>query len=608
MATSPVTEAGSAADVGSPTTTSYRSEVPPAPVLADDDAATDHPRWERRAAVGAVAVAVAATALAVARSARDWVPTTDWALIEWQVRHVGEQIPLLGAPSAVGFYHPGPLPYLVLAPPYRLFGGDPRALALAAGALSCLTVGAIGATAWRRGGLVTTVAACVVALWLAGSLPAGTLVDPWNPWLAVLPFLWLVVLVWSVLDGDRWMLPVAALAASWVVQAHIGYLVPVAALTLLVVAALAHESWGRRPSSDGRDEAESAHRRRQARRIALATALALGLAWLLPAWQQLTADPGNVALLWDYADGGADVGRAPVGDALGIAATELGWPGPWQTGNEPVDGLSGNAMPSPRWHLLVTLAALAGAAWTARPDRSARLLVVVAAVAVTSTTLAVLFVEQGRFFPYALRLAWPASAAAGLALLASVARRLAPVGSPAVRSVGAVGLVLVVAAAARLVIVSGDAEVPAYRSESRRQELSCLGQLLPAVTEEVGAGPVHVLLAEQWPVMAGPIVNELDRAGIEVAVDERMGFHLQQPGREALPDEVRLVVVEDHLIADWEARDDAVEIARCQELDDRELAELAELQARDDLGTLEQLRLFDLFRRSHEAAVFVVGG
>lgn len=577
----------------------------PAGTTAEGPPAPRAGRHEARVGLAATVVAVVAVAVACWRSASSWVPTTDWALIELQVRDVWTSPPLLGAPSAVGFHHPGPLPYLVLAPLYRLFGADPRALALAVGVVSCASVAAVAATAWRRGGLVPLLAATAVVTWLAGSLPAGSLVDPWNPWVAVLPFAWLLVLVWSVLDDDLVALPLAALAASFVVQAHVAYLVPVGALTVVVVAALVRRRRGAAGDADAAVDADrDADRRRRRWWIGAAVGV-LVLAWIGPLVEQVTADEGNVSLGIEYLRSDEATDRLPAGDALGVAATELGWPGPWLTGDEPVDELALQVQPSSPWRLVVPVAALAGAAWLARGDRSATRLVVVAAVAMGASFLAIFQLEVDRAFPYAVRAAWVAGAAAGLAVVvagAGWALRRWPGWRTAV--VG-VGLALVALAGGRVVAAAGDAVVPVYSPDGRALEQACLDQLLPGVRGAVGDGPVHVRLAEFWPVMSAPIVNELDRAGVPWAVDERFGFHVERTGREPGPGEVALVVVDEALRDDWEDRPGVVEVARCDLLDADERAEIAELAAIEDPTPLDRISLFDLVRRADRTVVYV---
>ena len=121
----------------------------------------------------------------------------------------------------------------------------------------------------------------------------------------------------------------------------------------------------------------------------------------------------------------------------------------------------------------------------------------------------------------------------------------------------------------------------------------------------VGDGPVHVRLAEFWPVMSAPIVNELDRAGVPWAVDERFGFHVERTGREPGPGEVALVVVDEALRDDWEDRPGVVEVARCDLLDADERAEIAELAAIEDPTPLDRISLFDLVRRADRTVVYV---
>ncbi|HEY3140727.1 MAG TPA: hypothetical protein VGJ86_06340 [Acidimicrobiales bacterium] len=71
------------------------------------------------------------------------------------------------------------------------------------------------------------------------------LVEPWNPYVAVLPFLAYVICAWGAANGDRASLIAAVTAGSWCAQAHLGF-VPLT----LAVAVLAL-GWRVGPSSTG---------------------------------------------------------------------------------------------------------------------------------------------------------------------------------------------------------------------------------------------------------------------------------------------------------------------------------------------------------------------
>ena len=75
----------------------------------------------------------------------------------------------------------------------------------------------------------------------------GPLLEPWNPYLPVLWWVVVLLAVWSVLDGDVAMLPVAVVAGSFCAQTHLPYLGLAGGLGVLVVAALVLQAPARRP-------------------------------------------------------------------------------------------------------------------------------------------------------------------------------------------------------------------------------------------------------------------------------------------------------------------------------------------------------------------------
>jgi hypothetical protein len=166
----------------------------------------------------------------------DWTPASDWAPIEVRVRDVfSANPPLVGVFSRVGGNHPGPALFYVLAFPYRLLGSEPWALfvgpALVNAACCALATRIVG-----RGGRAG-LAAWFVALTLACTWGLGVdhVRDPWNPSMAVFPFLLAAVAAWAVSCGSRRSLPVALAAASFSLQAHVGYLLLVAVLVVWCV-------------------------------------------------------------------------------------------------------------------------------------------------------------------------------------------------------------------------------------------------------------------------------------------------------------------------------------------------------------------------------------
>ena len=135
--------------------------------------------------------------------------------------------------------------------------------------------------------MVVTAALC----WTMGS---ELLYDPWQPHTLVLPFLLLLMLVWSLGCGDVYALPWVVGVASLVVQTHLSYALLVPALVLWGGAALAFSLWRarrRRPAAWPRQ------RRRALRSLAISLGV-LALCWIQPVIEQFTSDGrGNLSRL-----------------------------------------------------------------------------------------------------------------------------------------------------------------------------------------------------------------------------------------------------------------------------------------------------------------------
>lgn len=198
-------------------------------------------RVERLAIAGAVCVLVL-PALVLAMSRRD-TSVGDIALIELRTRDVlSAHPPLTGVYSRYGWSHPGPLMYYVYALPYRVLGSDADALRLAALLVNVVFLTGLVWLAYRRGRAATVaiVGATVLLVW--GMLP-HSMSDSWNVTIAMVPLMLTVVGCWSALCGDRWALPIAAVAAVFVAQAHIGFGVVTAPLFVMTFVWVVLRAW-----------------------------------------------------------------------------------------------------------------------------------------------------------------------------------------------------------------------------------------------------------------------------------------------------------------------------------------------------------------------------
>ena len=179
-----------------------------------------------RAAVafaGLVVLTVApVVAAAVSLVGRHWHPASDLAIQLLQIDDVGSRhTPLTGVHSRYGWDHPGPLLLWLLAPFDRLFG--PTGVLVGVAVLNIAALLGALVIARRRGGVTLTAVVAAMLLVLTLANDTDLFVNPWNPWVAVLPFFTYVLLAWSVADGDVGTLPWLVGVGTFVVQAHVGY-------------------------------------------------------------------------------------------------------------------------------------------------------------------------------------------------------------------------------------------------------------------------------------------------------------------------------------------------------------------------------------------------
>ena len=322
--------------------------------------------------VAAALVLVPTIAAMVSALRNPWAPTNDWALLELQVRNVGTgDTPLVGAWSRFGWDHPGPLMFYALAPFYRLVPAE-HGLLFAAAAVNFVTVAGAAATTFASTRARALVTLLCLAL-LQWGLGIADLSDPWNPTLPILPFaLYALVCIEVAIGGRRWPLPVAAGLAAFVVQSHVGFAQPVAALLL---AALLVRWWTSRRRPAG---TEAEPDRPPSWRRALPTVVVVVLTWL-PVLIDQVAGSGNVGWITRWAlgrdvEGGMGFlteGRLPAGDVAGAASWLLDPIGLWLGRFEPVETfgfalLDEQAAVRLLWLALAAVGVVA-LAWRARP-------------------------------------------------------------------------------------------------------------------------------------------------------------------------------------------------------------------------------------------------
>jgi hypothetical protein len=238
---------------------------------------------------------VASTAMALHDG---WTPVGDNATLALRAGDVLRgDAPLTGMPTTSNtitdedLSHPGPMEVWLAAIPYAIAGPAGLLLTVAAVNATALVVSVI--VGWRRGGPPLAIAVTATGLLLCWSLGTTVIRDPLNSHAPLLPWFALVLLCWDVRLGGWRSLPVAVLAASWAVQAHVVYLPLTAVLVAgtLVLGIVDH-----------RRRSPAARRRfARGRRSALIWAGAAALVVNLPVLIDQVAGSGNLLRMVRFA-------------------------------------------------------------------------------------------------------------------------------------------------------------------------------------------------------------------------------------------------------------------------------------------------------------------
>jgi hypothetical protein len=507
---------------------------------------------------GLLVIALVPFAVAVIAGARThWTPSGDQALLVLRMHDVGgAHTPTTGAYSRFGWNHPGPLELWVGAAALRLFGtsGVLATMAIVNTAWVVVAVGAARRLAGDAFAGIIAVGICV----LVHTHGAVKLIDPWNPWVAMLPILAFVCSVAAFAQtGRRWTILAAVAAGSYAVQSHLG---PAPVVAGGAVAA-AIWFWTVRPPVI------------RPRRLALTLLLEILALWSGPIVDQVSGS-GNAHSILRFVLHPAETRVATAG-ALGVAARELGLRPAW-TGS-PEAGFLQQVLPAPTWLLVVPALVLLALGWVAwrRRDRLTLTLTAFALVMVLTSVVAITR-TVGLILLYLLRWTWPISlfalAAAVWGLWRSIAPRL-PNRALAIAGI-ALGAVVAVSASAASV---GDLAA---------------GPMLPdPSTDRAAAHIVHIVetslpKGRYRPVLLDPLSFSAAGTGTTAQL-ERDGWDIQFPATDAFVvgawrtargrPAPQLIVVGRTARADWTPPTGAKLIGRWDPLSKAERAHLLSL-------------------------------
>lgn len=477
---------------------------PMASGLSDVEPESTAGRWVCWAPAAAAALPiVVATVLAVAHG---WFPVADQAGQVSRIAEVGTRhTPLIGSYSREGWSHPGPLLFWTCAPAWRLFGA--AGVLLTVGAVNAVTAALAPVLARKVAGPGFDVAVAAVLLVVEVSIGPAGLVDVWNPYVGTFALVTGLLALAAVVGGVDWALPVAVVAFSWSVQAHVGPTPTVAAAVVTAAVLLVSQ------------------RRAPARRW-LVVGLAAGfLVWSGPLIDQAAGDGNLGSIVSGLSEPGQP--RPSLKTSLDIAAGHLGVVPVWARGG---DGIYNH--PVPGWTMVVPLAATALVGWSAHRRRDAGLLRMAwitgvgFGAAVVTTTRIDLVVN-----PYLYRWAWAVAATTwaviGLGAWRAVRWRWGNSSGRVHAGARPVGIALIaVAVAVAAGGVTADEHVPLQRQSDATEAL------IDPVRDKLGRDEAYAIVVRgglDWGAVATGLGVDLVNDGYDVAFDptfrRQLGAH-----------------------------------------------------------------------------------
>lgn len=281
----------------------------------------------------------------ITRTGRRYVPVGDIALIDLRVRDVWSRaIPLVGPYSRLGWNHPGPAMFWLIAPLSGLTGRPAWATLVGGVLLQGVAIAALAWLAWRKGGVPLVAAALAVNGLAYGAMGPSMLLQAWNPNVTY-PFLLVLLLqAWCLAEGDLVLLPFTAAVATFLVQTHVGYLP-------LVGVAVAFGLIGASLRTRGDDPPGRGWRRPLGWSVAV-----LAVAWAPVALQEIVHHDNIRPLVRSLTGNGTKLGAR---NAAGIFGAEFHVLPPWLGGHAHLDSLTRAVVPVSAKYVLIPIVVLA---------------------------------------------------------------------------------------------------------------------------------------------------------------------------------------------------------------------------------------------------------
>jgi hypothetical protein len=445
------------------------------------------------------------------------------------------------------------------------FGGAPWAVRIGGavyGGLAFLwLVWAVSA----RGVRLVLAAGTVTALTFLG-VSAEVLRLPWNVYFPLPFFVLFVFLAHLTATGSPRQLIAMTIAATIIVQTHVGF----SPLVLAGFAwALACIAFDRRQQGSWPDRWRTT--------VGISAAIWI-VTWIVPMLGVAVGTPGNFRVLVQYFSTG---GHPSVGfsDAVGIFADEFRPVPQWLGGHQRTMFITGNAVVSNAAFLLIPVVLLAIGYAAARFSRSrddARMV----GLAITLFVVGLVAISRADE-PRAYTFQWRVVVAAFIvvASLWSVANALVPVPGRVLRTVAAVAMILVIAWGCS--VRAWSERTPGHDALEIRD--SALTEAMHQVDARAITATQKVLVrsyGSALPHLFDGIVNALAKRGVDVRVDpaRARAFGSQRTATEEDVDEVWYVTEQGSLIPDLLAVPGARTIASTSPFPSAVDAELAQMQ------------------------------
>jgi len=264
--------------------------------------------WFFVVVVSLLAVTPIIVAVVALLSGDVWFPAGDMAQAELHMRGFFSNPPLVGAAGRIvsdtGFQgsHPGPGLWVAMLPVYLIGGRSSHALLAAAASVHIVSVVLAVRLAFHRGGRLLAVLTAVASLIVIRASGPDFMVEPWNPWLAILPFAVFVFLIGEVVapiasaKHKKLSLIAAVIVGSYCLQCHAGYAVlVVGALLASIVVWVRDECRTTESKFLGVSKSWS-----KIRSGVLLGSFAMLVVWVPVFIDQWRRSPGNLSILWEH--------------------------------------------------------------------------------------------------------------------------------------------------------------------------------------------------------------------------------------------------------------------------------------------------------------------